>query len=237
MNIDTMRLLVAKGLTADDLLEVAEAMGTNTRNANAERQARFRERRKAAKEGRDVTDNVTRNATGSVTPPNEYISNPPVPPSSANADDAPPPVETRFVEAWNGEGGLRPARKLAGQRLTKFRKRLREFGEETLFEAVRKLGASAFHCGKNDREWQADIGWFIKSDDNVTKALELPDPKQGASGPVDALKTAENAAALYRRMGRDEDAAQAEQRAARLRERATGPPRPIGQILRVASSA
>lgn len=82
-----IRLLAEKGLSAFDIADVAEAM-TPVRNANAERQARFRDKRKAAKEGGSVTDdNVTRN----VTPPNDNISNPPqdIFPSPAKAGLAP----------------------------------------------------------------------------------------------------------------------------------------------------
>jgi 5-methylcytosine-specific restriction endonuclease McrA len=47
MNLETMRLLVAKGLTAEDILEVAETMAAapKSRSAAAERQARYRQRR------------------------------------------------------------------------------------------------------------------------------------------------------------------------------------------------
>lgn len=229
--------MLTAGCTAEQIVAAVKADAAIDEQRITERRAKDAERQRKCRSKGNVGHTQSRDVT--VTPcderdpPNDIYSNPPVPPSSANADDTPPPIDVRFVEAWNAESGLRQARKLAGQRLTKFRKRLSEFGEETLFEAVRKLGASAFHCGKNDREWQADIGWFLKSDDNVTKALELPDPKRPATGGADPIKTAESAAALYRRMGRDEDAAEAEQRAVRLRERATGPPRPIGQVLQL----
>lgn len=51
------------------------------------------------------------------------------------------------------------------------------------------------------------------------------------SKPIDSLDHAERSAALYRKMGRDEDARAMEERAARLRREATGPPRSIGEIV------
>lgn len=90
--------------------------------------------------------------------------------------------------------------------------------------------ARPFHCGKNDRDWRASLGWLLKSSENVAKALDLPEAPKVAA-PVDLVEAAERTAALYRRMGRDDDAAEAEQRLARLRRGSTGPPRPIGQLV------
>jgi hypothetical protein len=80
VNIETHRLLVAKGLSAEDILEVAETMATPAgRSAAAERQARYRARKAEAE---NVTRDVTRD-NNSVTdpslsrPPNENNSNPP----------------------------------------------------------------------------------------------------------------------------------------------------------------
>lgn len=222
-----IRLLAEKGLSGHDIAEIAEAL-VPARSSGAERQARYRQRKSGKRNEGDVTGDVTR-------PPNESILTPGSPPL-ANANERPPSVEDRFVEAWNAEAGLRPARKLSGQRQVKFRRRLKEFGEATVFEGVRKLGNSPFHCGKNDREWQADIGWYVRSEDNVTKALELPDPGASpAMSEADRLAAAERTAALFRRMGRDDDAAEAEKRAARLRAGATGPPAAIGAVLKAAS--
>jgi hypothetical protein len=78
LNSAAIEILLAKGLTGDDLLEVARALEASEkpRSASAVRQARYRERK-----ARDVTSNVTSDATNDVTrdvtpPPKEYISNP-----------------------------------------------------------------------------------------------------------------------------------------------------------------
>lgn len=87
MNLETMRLLVAKGMSAEDILEIAETLDApKERSAGAIRQARHRAKKKAEEEGEGVTDNVTSDVTGDgndVTnaplslPPNENNSNPP----------------------------------------------------------------------------------------------------------------------------------------------------------------
>lgn len=84
MNLETMRLLVEKGLSAADILEIAETMDApKVRSAAAERQARYRAREKAKGYVDSVTRDVTRDGNSDVTkdplslPPNEKISNPP----------------------------------------------------------------------------------------------------------------------------------------------------------------
>lgn len=168
MTAAAIRLLAEKGLSALEIAEVAEAMQP-ARSANAERQARYRERKKVKAEKRYVTRNVT--------PPNDIYSNPPVSPSPSG--EAPHDFAEKLVEVWNegAKAGLREARKLTGQRLTMLRTRRKAFSEAELVEAVQNLARSPFHCGKNDREWTAHIGWLLKSDENVAKALELKPAK------------------------------------------------------------
>lgn len=61
MNAETMAILLAKGLSASDLLEVARAMERKADNTNAERQARYRSARKERKA-------VTRYSNGVIPP-------------------------------------------------------------------------------------------------------------------------------------------------------------------------
>lgn len=74
MNAATLRILIEKGLSAEDILAVAEAMERKADSTNAERQARYRENRKAKKE------NVTRYSNG-VTPPIDNNHTPSVSPN------------------------------------------------------------------------------------------------------------------------------------------------------------
>lgn len=79
MNVDTLRLLVSKGLSAEDILEIAETMDApKGRTAAAERQARYRARLAAGDVTSDVTrDGNERDAPALSLPPNDNNSNPP----------------------------------------------------------------------------------------------------------------------------------------------------------------
>ena len=224
MNAATLRLLVAKGLSPADLVEVAEAMEVKRDNTAAERQARYRAKKRP------------RNAV-TVTPfPPIEDHTPDIPPSSSNDDDlAPAPFSDEVVSVWNerhAERGLAKARPLDPRRNAKLRLRVKEQGRDGVIAAIRKIQASDFHCGlKPGSDWKADLPWLLKSPENMAKALDLPDPPAAQPCAVDPVKAAEHAAALYRRMGRDEDAKEAEQRAARLRAGSSGPTRSIGEIV------
>lgn len=68
VSAQTLRLLMEAGVEGDDLLRIVASIDADNlpkaRSSNAERQARFREKRKAE----SVTNNVTNNVTESVTP-------------------------------------------------------------------------------------------------------------------------------------------------------------------------
>jgi hypothetical protein len=108
MNTETLRILVAKGLSPQDILEVAEAMDQpKGRSANAERQARHRARVKAC-DNESVTQGVTSNVTRYVTPPlslppNENISNPPThtPPDKTPARKGLAKPEDVTAKVWD----------------------------------------------------------------------------------------------------------------------------------------
>jgi hypothetical protein len=78
LNAATIQILIQKGLSATDLLDVARAMEAGQpKTAGAVRQARYRDRQKDAE---TVTSDVTRDVTNDRVSPNDNISNPlPVP--------------------------------------------------------------------------------------------------------------------------------------------------------------
>lgn len=85
VNSDALAFLADKGLSLDEIIQFARIAERKADPTNAERQARYRAKRKAAKDGGDVT----RDSNG-VTPPNDNISNPPSDyPSEAKASLAP----------------------------------------------------------------------------------------------------------------------------------------------------
>ena len=174
LTVEAMRLMSAKGLSLDDVIEIAAAMEP-VRSSAAERQKKYRDKQR---NNRDVTRDVT--------PPNDIYSNPENP-SEAKASPS-PSVEIRLVEAWNagpGANGARKAAKLDTSRKNLLRSRLKDHGEDEVFAALRNLGRSKFHCGDNDRGWRANLGWFLEAK-NFLKALEMDEakPAPGRNGKV-----------------------------------------------------
>lgn len=191
-----LRAMVDAGATTEVILAAIEAQAvidekrlSDQREGNAQRQAKWRENHPKTKR---VTPRNESNALRAVTPPNDIYSNPPVSPSLANAKDG-PRAENRVLEAWNSaaeQSGLKPARALNPARQAACKRRIAEFGEETLVEAIGKLAKSPFHNGEGSRGWRADLGWLLRSAENVTKALELepePPPRSASGQPADFL--------------------------------------------------
>lgn len=178
--------MLAAGCSAEQIVAAvkaaeidAEARREAKRANNAERQRRFKARHKE-----QVTQDNAGNALPSVTsldkksPHTPKKINPISPPIS-------PQFREKFVEAWNVEasaGRLTKALPLNAERRAKLKRRTDEFGEEAMLAAVAKLARSPFHCGQNDRGWRADIGWLLRSSENVTKALELSDAPRAPPG-------------------------------------------------------
>lgn len=171
--------LIESGAPADVIEEVAiliaeKKMLDQQREKAAARQANKRKRDKGQESvtqchvtSRDVT---TKNTLDKSFPQTPFKINPKKCPPIV------PPFCDNFVGVWNevaAPAGMTKAMPLNAQRKAKLKRRVSEFGEDGMLAAVRKLAASPFHCGENDRNWKADIGWLLKSSENVTKALEL----------------------------------------------------------------
>ena len=137
MNIDTMRLLVAKGLSAEDILEVAGTMAAPAgRSAGAERQARYRARLK----GEDVTESVTSDVTrdGDIVteaplslPPNDIYSNPPT---------HTPVITTRTRKGLDRPDGVEPQ---VWTDFVEHRKRLKAPPSQTAVDGIRREAVKA----------------------------------------------------------------------------------------------
>jgi hypothetical protein len=225
-----LAVLVSKGLSAADILEVAHALDVRKDPTAAERMRRHRA--KKASEG------VTRNVTVPVThePPNDIYSNPQIP-CEANASQ--PPIAEKLVSEWNagpGAKGARKATRLDASRKALLKARLRDHSEAELFRAMANLAASRFHCGENDRNWRANLGWFLEAK-NFLKALEM---EGGPSAANDAKPAPpEMFAALcdreilrLRSQGNEREALvwEAKKIGEERRNGSTGPPRSLGEL-------
>lgn len=216
--------MLAAGCTAEQLAAAMKAANdeagkarTVKRANDAERQRRSRSNRS----GRAVSRNVT--VTECDIPPNDIYSNPPEPQSSN--DDCPPLAE-KVVSAWNeqSKNGLTASRGLDANRRKALAARVRDHGEQAVFDAIRRLGASEWHCGKNDRGWTANLGWLLKSPENFLKALELPEPpEKRSSTPHDRATHLASKIEFYRKIGKDWEADECQRELAKL----TGPPAEI----------
>ena len=90
--------------------------------------------------------------------------------SSFGANDAPADLEIDFEKIkglWNDEAhknhSLMPMlRSMQKQRQKQIAARIREYGEEVFFDAMKKAVASDFLNGKNRRGWIASFDWFVK---------------------------------------------------------------------------
>lgn len=201
--------MLAAGCTAEQIVAAVKADAaieeqrlTEKRSRDAERQRKHRSKGKPSR-------NVTVTPRDSCDPPIDKYHTPSLPQSSN--DDSPPFAE-KFVSVWNdaaGRSGLPKARPLPAERVKKLRLRVKEYGEAEVLEAVERLHGSKFHCGENDRGWKANIGWLLKSAENVAKALELDKPNPAA----DRKLTPAELAAFYRRIGRPEEAEKYERKA------------------------
>jgi len=134
--------------------------------------------------------------------------------------DARPDFPDRVVEAWNTETTGTPlpkARALTPDRRKHLAARAKEHGEEAVFAAIRNMAASDFHSGKSGKWTEGNIGWLLKSPENFTKMLERnPPTAAGYPKPLTPDVLTERAV-FYRKIGRDDDAKEAEEQAERIR--------------------
>jgi len=221
---EVLDALLASGASAEMIVaavkaaaQAEDAKRDARRAKDAARQRRVRETRAARPDTRAVRA-TPRDAADN--PPNE-ISNPPSPRSS---DEDLTPLAEKLVTEWNGSAaaaGAIPCRGLNVRRQTALRARLREHGEAALFEAVRNLAASEFHCGRNPRGWRATLGWLLAKPESLQGMIELTpaaETKRSRMTPEEQLASTERSAASLERMGRTDEAAELRRTADKLRQ-------------------
>jgi hypothetical protein len=127
-----------------------------------------------------------------------------------DADGAPPAADgadihlaraADFAEAWNRltEPPIPRCRDLTSARKRHIRVRLTERPLTEWEDVIRRIQASAFCRGDNDRGWRATIDWLVGSPDVAVKVLEgkYDDaPRRGPMVITGSLKTAGNQAAI-----------------------------------------
>lgn len=165
MNAAAIRLLIAKGLDASDIAEVAEALERKKDNTNAERQARHRAKKNGGK--------VTRYSNG-VTPPIEEIITPPDISPSGESQSERVDECAQVAAAWNAMAKpleLSACAKMAGKRRQACLARLRDDGLSAIQQAIERIPKSAFLRGEVGN-WSGASIEFILKPGTVTKILE-----------------------------------------------------------------
>jgi hypothetical protein len=227
--------LLEAGASAEMIVAAVKAAAGTDAKRREQRRARDAERQRRHRARRAPPSAVTPPSVthchadagvtphdGRPTPPNENKSNPPLPQSSD--EDLTPELEKRVVTAWNetaAKAGAGRSRGLDGPRRAALRRRIAEHGEDAVFEAIRNLAATPFHCGRNKGGWRATLGWLLGNAEAFQRMLELTpseDAQPPPMTPEQRAASAERSAALLDRMGRGDEAAELRRTAAKLRQ-------------------
>jgi hypothetical protein len=226
LNAATIEFLLARGLTGEDLLEVARRQEQRSDPTAAKRKRDQRERERVEAEVRMSRRDVTRDT--SEPSPNEYISNPlPTPPVEAEASTAPKGRErgSKIPEDWQQPPVPElpdEARKLAEQWLAA------AYAAEA--EAFRNFWLA--ESGAKSRKSNWNRAWYnriVQIHGKVMRDAKFAPPHANGTRRLSAEQYDQNAE-FFARIGRDEDAQRNRAEAARIRG-STGPPRPIGKLI------
>jgi hypothetical protein len=215
LNAATIEILIGKGLSASDILDVARATEVKKDATNAERQARHRARKRNA-------------VTVTVAPPIEDILTPEVSPDDAEASSAPRgrPTKTMIpvdwspcpvadlspkaracAEQWSADAYAAQAEEFAGY----WRSARRKMADWPATWANRVLHQHA----KVMRDAKFGVSYG-----QAAKVVQL-DPQRQA-------ETLESTAAVYDKQGRDREAEDLRRKAARIRG-----PTAIGKLIQL----
>ena len=164
MNVSALiDALEAEGMSAEAIVRALKAADKRRDNTGAERQARYRDRRR---NGVTVTRYPAPNERDNLTPA--------LSPVVSSETTAPALKPEHVVEVWNENApvwGLKPIRKLTPARRRKLSTRIRENTIDEFTEAIAAIGRSSFLRGENGRGWRADFDWMLEPR-NFTKLTE-----------------------------------------------------------------
>jgi hypothetical protein len=164
LNAATVAVLIAKGMNAVDILDVARAMECRADATANERQKRCRANKKANGHAVTVTRDDVSPIDNTLTPssPDPMISNEITPP--AENDDQPDVKPEHVLEAWNAmavRAGL-PTARMTPERRKKLLTFVRRNPVDDITEAISAVECSPFCRGENDRSWKANLDFLLK---------------------------------------------------------------------------
>lgn len=170
VSANTLRMLMDAGLSGDELLAVVASIDADAqiepkpKSGAALRQQRYRDRKSA-----NVTSDVTSDVTISLSSPEGSSPTPPspkplqsIPPSPPKGGSSPTDRAIDVFAEQASKAGLPVPRKVTADRRRKIEARLREHGDDVWAEACRRMAASAFCRGENDRGWRADLDFLCQ---------------------------------------------------------------------------
>jgi hypothetical protein len=111
------------------------------------------------------------------------------------------PLAHKVIAAWNDQKRLTASRGMDEALQKHLDARIKAHGEQSVFDAIRRLGASDWHCGGNDRGWKANLSWMISSPAKFLIALELPDPVEQSAAKQMTTDDIRRAIAFNRQEG------------------------------------
>jgi hypothetical protein len=107
---------------------------------------------------------------------------------SKKENGTPPAFAIEFQEEWNSHPELPQIVKMTAGRVKQLRIRRRDEDFCARWKvAIAALARSPFHTGRNDRNWRADVKWFLKNDDIWLSVLERNKDGNGTSGKYGQL--------------------------------------------------
>lgn len=169
--------LIAAGVSGDDLVRAIADMEANQTPASSEpvlskrqmRNKRYYESIKASEKRLKASETSNSDGGALLSSPEGSSPTPPSPNPLQSIPPSPPkggfsPTD-RAIEVFSGhasKAGLPVPRKVTADRRRKIEARIREHGEDAWAEACRRMAASAFCRGENDRGWRADLDFLCQ---------------------------------------------------------------------------
>lgn len=115
---------------------------------------------------------------------------------TASSDAVKPADVQRIIDSWNSLG-LNKVKAINPDtsRYSMLRKRLKDYGVDTIVEGVEKIRHSSFLQGHNNKGWTVTFDWFIKPD-NFQKVIDgnYDDKKGGMNRGADRKNAFDDAA-------------------------------------------
>jgi len=167
-NASALKLMLDKGLSLADVVEIASANERRADPTAAERKRRQRERDKSR---RDVTRDKGSNDKDILT----SKTSPVVSDETTTAPEEIILLPEHVVEAWNDLAAdfrtLKPVKRLTAERRKKLNTRIAENCVDDFTEAIAAIRRSSFLRGDSDRGWRATFDWMLEPK-NFTKLIE-----------------------------------------------------------------